>query len=93
MIGKIVIQIKFPFYKFQEGFDFSKGHYGVDLVLKERTPIKAVYDGIVLFAEWTLNYGFTVVVFHKNELISTYKHNESRINIYNVNIYLIIFFN
>ena len=60
-----------------QGFDFSKGHYGVDLVLKERTPIKAVYDGIVLFAEWTLNYGFTVVVFHKNELISTYKHNES----------------
>jgi murein DD-endopeptidase MepM/ murein hydrolase activator NlpD len=60
-----------------EGFDFSKGHYGVDVVLKERTPIKAVYEGIVLFAEWTLNYGFTVVVFHKNELISTYKHNQS----------------
>ena len=60
-----------------EGFDFSDGHYGIDIVLKERTPIKAVYDGIVLFAEWTLNYGYTVVVFHKNELISTYKHNES----------------
>ena len=60
-----------------EGFDFSEGHYGVDVVLKERTPIKAVYDGIVLFAEWTLNYGFTVVVFHKNEIISTYKHNQS----------------
>ena len=60
-----------------EGFDFSEGHYGVDIVLKERTPIKAVYDGIVLFAEWTLNYGYTVVIFHKNELISTYKHNQS----------------
>jgi murein DD-endopeptidase MepM/ murein hydrolase activator NlpD len=60
-----------------EGFDYGKQHYGVDIVLKERTPIKAVYDGIVLFSEWTLNYGYTVVVFHKNELISTYKHNES----------------
>ena len=60
-----------------EGFDFGKQHYGVDIVLKERTPIKAVYDGIVLFSEWTLNYGYTVVVFHKNELISTYKHNQS----------------
>ena len=60
-----------------EGFDFSEQHYGVDIVLKERTPIKAVYEGIVLFAEWTLNYGFTVVIFHKNELISTYKHNQS----------------
>ena len=60
-----------------EGFDFSEGHYGVDVVLKERTPVKAVYDGIVLFAEWTLNYGYTIVIFHKNELISTYKHNQS----------------
>ena len=58
-------------------FDYGKQHYGVDIVLKERTPIKAVYDGIVLFSEWTLNYGYTVVIFHKNELISTYKHNES----------------
>jgi len=60
-----------------EGFDYVKQHYGVDIVLKERTPIKAVYEGIVLFSEWTLNYGYTVVIFHKNELISTYKHNES----------------
>ena len=60
-----------------DGFDYGKQHYGVDIVLKERTPIKAVYDGIVLFSEWTLNYGYTVVIFHKNELISSYKHNES----------------
>ena len=60
-----------------EGFDYGKQHYGVDIVLKERTPIKAVFEGIVLFSEWTLNYGYTVVIFHKNELISTYKHNES----------------
>ena len=60
-----------------DGFDYGKQHYGVDIVLKEKTPIKAVYDGIVLFSEWTLNYGYTVVIFHKNELISTYKHNES----------------
>ena len=60
-----------------DGFDYGKQHYGVDIVLKERTPIKAVYDGIVLFSEWTLNYGYTIVIFHKNELISSYKHNES----------------
>ncbi len=60
-----------------EGFDYSKQHFGVDIVLKEKTPIKAIYDGIVLFSEWTLNYGYTVIIFHRNELISTYKHNES----------------
>ena len=60
-----------------EGFNFSDGHFGVDVVLKERTPIKSVSDGIVIFSAWTLNYGYTVVVYHKNKLTSIYKHNES----------------
>ena len=60
-----------------EGFNLSDGHFGVDVVLKERTPIKSVSDGIVIFSAWTLNYGYTVVVYHKNKLTSIYKHNES----------------
>ena len=60
-----------------ESFNFSDGHFGVDIVLKEGTPIKSVSDGIVIFSAWTLNYGYTVVVYHKNKLTSIYKHNES----------------
>ena len=60
-----------------EGFNFSNKHFGVDIVLKERTPIKSISDGIVIFSAWTLNYGYTVVVYHKNKLTSIYKHNES----------------
>ena len=60
-----------------EGFNFSNKHFGVDIVLKERTPIKSISDGIVIFSAWTLNYGYTVVVHHKNKLTSIYKHNES----------------
>ena len=60
-----------------EGFNLSDGHFGVDVVLKERTPIKSVSDGIVIFSAWTLNYGYTVVVYHKNKLTTIYKHNES----------------
>jgi len=60
-----------------EGFNFSDGHFGVDIVLKERTPIKSISDGIVIFSAWTLNYGYTIVVYHKNKLTSIYKHNES----------------
>ncbi len=60
-----------------EGFSFSDKHFGVDIVLKERTPIKSISDGIVIFSAWTLNYGHTVVVYHKNKLTSIYKHNES----------------
>ena len=60
-----------------EGFNFSNKHLGVDIVLKERTPIKSISDGIVIFSAWTLNYGYTVVIHHKNKLTSIYKHNES----------------
>ena len=60
-----------------EGFNFSNKHFGVDIVLKERTPIKSISDGIVIFSAWTLSYGYTVVVYHKNKLTSIYKHNES----------------
>ena len=60
-----------------ESFNFSNKHFGVDIVLKERTPIKSISDGIVIFSAWSLNYGYTVVVHHKNKLTSIYKHNES----------------
>lgn len=60
-----------------EGFSFSDKHFGVDIVLKERTPVKSISDGIVIFSAWTLNYGYTVIVYHKNKLTSIYKHNES----------------
>ena len=60
-----------------EGFSFSDKHFGVDIVLKERTPVKSISDGIVIFSAWTLNYGYTIVVYHKNKLTSIYKHNES----------------
>ena len=60
-----------------EGFNISNKHFGVDIVLKERTPIKCISDGIIIFSAWTLNYGYTVIVYHKNKLTSIYKHNES----------------
>ena len=76
--NKISLDLVSPANGFiSEGFNLSDGHFGVDLVLKERTPIKSVSDGIVIFSAWTLNYGYTVVVYHKNKLTSIYKHNES----------------
>ena len=76
--NKISLDLVSPAKGFiSEGFNLSDGHFGVDVVLKERTPIKSVSDGIVIFSAWTLNYGYTVVVYHKNKLTSIYKHNES----------------
>ena len=58
-----------------EYFDVSTKHYGIDIVLKEQTPVKAVADGIVLLSEWTIDSGHTVIVYHKDQLTSIYKHN------------------
>ena len=58
-----------------ESFDVSIKHYGIDIVLKEQTPVKAVADGIVLLSEWTIDSGHTVIVYHKDQLTSVYKHN------------------
>ncbi len=58
-----------------ESFDVSIQHYGIDIVLKEQTPVKVVADGIVLLSEWTIDSGHTVIVYHKDQLTSVYKHN------------------
>ena len=58
-----------------ESFDVSIKHYGIDIVLKEQTPVKAVAGGIVLLSEWTIDSGHTVIIYHKDQLTSVYKHN------------------
>ena len=59
-----------------EKFSISDKHFGIDIVLKEETPIKCVADGIVIFSEWTISSGYTVAVYHKNKLMTIYKHNK-----------------
>jgi murein DD-endopeptidase MepM/ murein hydrolase activator NlpD len=52
-------------------------HYGVDILAASNTPIKAVMDGIVTFADWTMESGNTISVQHPNNIISVYKHNSA----------------
>ena len=60
-----------------EKFSVSNKHFGIDIVLKEDTPVKSVADGIVLFSEWTVGSGHTIILYHKNRLMTIYKHNKS----------------
>lgn len=50
-------------------------HYGVDIVAKDNEPIKAVADGSVIFSGWTQEYGYVIMIQHRGDLISVYKHN------------------
>ncbi len=60
-----------------EGYNIKDKHYAVDIVVKKDTPVKATADGTVIFAEWTVQTGYVVIIEHSNELISVYKHNAS----------------
>ncbi len=56
-------------------YDADQGHYAVDIATAENQPVKAVADGMVIFAEWTVQTGNVLIIDHGNGLISIYKHN------------------
>ncbi len=58
-------------------FDPNEGHLGLDIVARKNEVIKAVQDGIVIFAEWTAETGHVIIVQHPGEFLSVYKHNSS----------------
>lgn len=60
-----------------DGYDVEKKHYAVDIVVAKGSPIKATADGTVIFAEWTAETGYVVIIKHSEGLLSVYKHNSS----------------
>lgn len=58
-------------------YDSKKKHYAVDVVAPRGTPVKAISDGMVIFAEWTADTGHVIILEHKDGLLSVYKHNGS----------------
>lgn len=50
-------------------------HYAVDIATVKDTPVKAVADGTVIFSEWTAETGYVIIIKHRNDLLSVYKHN------------------
>lgn len=60
-----------------EGYDPKKKHFAVDVVTIKDAPVKATADGTVIFAEWTADTGYVMILEHKDNLLSVYKHNAS----------------
>ena len=56
-------------------FDLSEDHYALDVISTENAPVMAVDDGTVIFAEWSTQTGNVIILQHRNNLISIYKHN------------------
>jgi murein DD-endopeptidase MepM/ murein hydrolase activator NlpD len=60
-----------------EPYNVKAKHYAVDLAVAKNTPIKATADGSVIFAEWTAQTGYVIILEHSHGLLSVYKHNGS----------------
>jgi murein DD-endopeptidase MepM/ murein hydrolase activator NlpD len=56
-------------------YDAKKQHLGVDIVAKLNEPVKCIADGTVIFASWTQDSGYVIMVQHRGNIISVYKHN------------------
>lgn len=57
-----------------ERFDLRKKHFAVDIALPKDTPIKAVLNGSIIFADWTPSTGNVIIIRHNNGFLSVYKH-------------------
>ena len=67
------------FIKPTEGFisrkyDTEHGHLGIDIVTKEGSPVYASAGGYVIFADYTVDYGYTIIISHPDSYLTFYKH-------------------
>lgn len=56
------------------GFDPERGHYGIDIVVNDGTPVYASAGGFVVFSGYTNNYGHIIILSHSDGYLSIYKH-------------------
>ena len=75
-------EMRWPFYRRNWSFTVSQGyksdHAGVDCVLPEGVPIRAVADGFVTYAGWdAAGYGNLVMVYHGDNFSTVYAHLET----------------
>lgn len=55
-------------------FEPSDDHFGIDIAAREQSEFKAIADGTVFSAGWTVNYGYVVYLQHGDGYMSVYKH-------------------
>lgn len=59
------------------GFEADRRHYGLDIAGKIGTPVNAAADGHIVFAGWTSDDGYKVIISHSGGFLTFYKHNQS----------------
>jgi len=59
------------------GFNPRIRHFAVDIAARQNEAVKATLDGTVILATWSSETGWTIVLQHHDNLISSYKHNSA----------------
>jgi len=72
----------FVFFKPVDGvltsfFDVKDRHFGVDVAASVNASVKATLDGVVIFSDWSVSSGHTMIIQHTDNIISLYMHNSS----------------
>lgn len=60
--------------RFTQGYSTEDGHFGIDLAARPGTDFKALADGTVLNADWTIKYGYVLYLQHAGGIVTVYKH-------------------
>lgn len=55
-------------------FDINSGHYGVDIAEVPGESILAIHDGVVVMSDYTANNGYSIVIQHRENMISVYRN-------------------
>ncbi|MBQ9477179.1 MAG: M23 family metallopeptidase [Bacteroidales bacterium] len=58
-----------------QGYDKAL-HPGIDVTAPANSVVSAVLDGTVVFAGWDDANGYSLVIQHAGDILSTYKHNQ-----------------
>ncbi len=60
----------------KSSFNKKEQHYGTDIASLGETFIFACLDGNVLFVDYVIETGYTIILLHESNLVSVYRHND-----------------
>lgn len=61
--------------KITSSFNQEERHLAIDIAVAKDTPVMAVANGTIIFAGFTVETGFVLIIEHQQGYISVYKHN------------------
>ena len=78
-VGQLDVR-KYVFFKPSQGviaeeFSPTSGLYGIKLATARNSNVTSVLQGTVIYTDYTLENGWSIIVQHDNEYVSVYKNN------------------